>query len=94
VPGWRDDLTIRDEANAITAYAFRNGFLEDLHAGEHSELVESNRYGRITDDEMKKLMIEASSKVAELLQMARDDPDGYRDYIRRYYWMYCRKWER
>jgi hypothetical protein len=26
-------FTLRDEANALTAFAFRNGFLEDLHAG-------------------------------------------------------------
>ena len=28
------DLTLQDEANAITARVFRNGFLEDLHAGQ------------------------------------------------------------
>ena len=33
-------LTLRNEANAITVYAFRNGFIEDLHAA-----------GRITGDE-------------------------------------------
>jgi hypothetical protein len=27
-------FTLRDEANAIVAYAFRNGPIEDLHAGE------------------------------------------------------------
>jgi hypothetical protein len=27
------EFTVRDEANALTAYVFRNGFLEDLHAG-------------------------------------------------------------
>jgi hypothetical protein len=28
----QDALTVRDEANSLTVYAFRNGFLEDLHA--------------------------------------------------------------
>jgi hypothetical protein len=34
----QDTFTVRDEANALTAYAFRNGFLEDLHAGKSSRL--------------------------------------------------------
>ena len=29
-----DGFTLRDEANAIVAVAFRNGPLEDLHAGK------------------------------------------------------------
>jgi hypothetical protein len=28
----QDEFTLRDEANALTAFAFRNGFLEDLLA--------------------------------------------------------------
>ena len=34
VPVPTDAFTLRDEANALTAHAFRNGFLEDLHAGK------------------------------------------------------------
>jgi hypothetical protein len=45
------DFTLRDEANALTAYAFRNGFLEDLHAGKPSSLLNQPGYSRITDDE-------------------------------------------
>src|SRR5947209_4002632 len=32
-------FTVRDEANAIVAHAFRNGPIEDLHAGKYSELL-------------------------------------------------------
>ena len=52
-------FTLRDEANAIVASAFRNGPLEDLHAGEWSELLENEKLSRITDEEMKALMINA-----------------------------------
>lgn len=88
------DFTLRDEANAITAYAFRIGPLEDLHSGEYSELLESDRYCRITDAEMKKLMIEFSAKVAELLRMARENPEAYQRLLRQYHRDYCAAWER
>ena len=88
------DFTIRDEANAITACAFRNGFLEDLHAGEYSKLLESNKYSRITDEEMKKLMVESSKQVEDLLRMKETDPKEYDEFIRRYNRMYCTRWER
>ena len=44
------ELTLRDEANAITAHAFRNGFLEDLHAGRWSPMLSDPGVSRITDD--------------------------------------------
>ena len=89
-----EQFTLRDEANAITAYAFRNGYLERLHAGEHSELLESKKYSRITDAEMKTLMIGASKKVEELLQFKAKDSKGYDRFIRDYWRKYCTKWER
>ena len=54
--------TPEDEANALTACAFRNGFLEDLHAGKSSELLTQPGLSRISDEEMRKLMIQASAK--------------------------------
>jgi hypothetical protein len=69
--------TIREEANALTCCAFRNGFLEDLHAGKHSELLEKPGLSRITDVEMKKLMMQSSAKLAELLALKETDPDKY-----------------
>ena len=85
---------IRDEANAVTAYAFRNGIIEDLHAGKESDLVSDPSLSRITDPEMKELMIEASKKVAFLLQMKERDPEKYNGFVTAYGLYYCRGWQR
>lgn len=86
--------TIREEANALTCYAFRNGYLEDLHAGKHSELLEKPGFSRLSDPEMQKLMIEASSKVAKLLAMKESDPDAYWKLIKFYNENDCARWEK
>jgi hypothetical protein len=88
------EFTLRDEANALTAYAFRNGFLEDLHAGKPSPILEEPGYSRISDEEMRKLMIEASAKIEELLRLKREQAGKYEMFIRDYQRMYCRKWKR
>lgn len=87
-------FTLRDEANAIVASAFRNGPIEDLHAGESSELLEKPELSRITDDEMKKIMINASQCVEKLLREKQEDPSAYYQKIMEYNLKYCRKWER
>ena len=68
-------LTLRQEANALTGIVFRNGFLEDLHAGRHSELIKNPEYSRITNDEMKRLMVECSRKLYEMLRSREENPD-------------------
>jgi len=91
-PQWPErfqDFTLRDEANAICAYAFRNGLIEDIHAS-----TDSDGRDRITDSEMKQLMIEASRKVAELLEMKEQAPKQYHLFIRGYNRTWCRQWER
>jgi len=85
---------MRDEANALTAFAFRNGFLEDLHSGIDSELLDQPSLSRITDLEMKQLMIEASRKLAALIAMRERDPEAYRRLVQGYNILYCRAWER
>lgn len=72
-----DDFTVRDEANALTALAFRNGPLEALHAGKQSSELEDPEISRITNDEMKTLMINASQRLAELLHLRDADPTAY-----------------
>ena len=89
----KGSFTLRDEANALTAYAFRNTFLEDLHAGEHSELLENPKYSRITDSEMKQLMMEARTKMEALLKMKKENPERYRDFIQACVILYTRGWE-
>jgi hypothetical protein len=87
-------FTLRDEANAIVAMAFRNGPLEDLHAGQHSELLEDRKYSRITDEEMKELMLNACDHVERLLRLKQDDPKEYLLKIKSYGARYCRRWKR
>jgi hypothetical protein len=78
-----EDWTLRDEANTICAYAFRNGPIEDIHAD-----------GRITDPEMKELMSNASEHLAKLMTMKRDSPEEYERFIRDYHRKFCLRWER
>ena len=70
-------MTIREEANALTCCAFRNGYIEHLHAGKHSAFLETPGLSRITDDEMKKIMIGASAKLSELLALKEANPAEY-----------------
>ena len=65
-------LTLRDEANAITVYAFRNSCLEDLHAGVYSPLLEDDSLCRITDKEMKKLMKDGQTLGSAVKQAIRE----------------------
>src|SRR5919108_4471623 len=74
-------FTIRDEANALTAFAFRNGPLEDLHAGRSPPLTDDPSLSRITDAEMKHLMITASEKLASMLTLEKRDPEKYKSII-------------
>ena len=89
-----DGFTIRDEANALVAWAFRNGPLEDLHAGKHSALLDDPTLSRITDDELKALMINASRQLAKLLELKVTAPAEYDRQIKSYNLRYCRRWER
>ena len=70
-------LSVREEANALTALAFRNGYLEELHAGSYSEFLRDGALSRVTDAEMKQLMVEASARLAELLALREKDPSEY-----------------
>lgn len=87
-------FTVRDEANALTAYAFRNGPLEDLHAGKSSPLTDDPSLSRITDAEMKKLMINASEHLAKMLALRDSEPEAYWRFVQTYGAMYCRSWNR
>ncbi len=87
-------MSIREEANALTCCAVRNGYLEELHAGKHSALLETPGLSRITDAEMKKLMIQISSKVSELLSLRETNPDEYWRQMTLFNDRYCGRWEK
>jgi hypothetical protein len=87
-------FTLRDEANALTAYAFRNGMIEELHAGTYSPLLEDPKLSRITDEEMKAIMMEVSSKLALLLKIRDAQPVTYQRMMQGYGYLCCRGWNR
>jgi hypothetical protein len=86
-------FTYRDQANVLTLLAFRNGPIEDLHAGMSSPLMENPKLSRITDEEMKTLMIAASKKLAELLTLRDSDPDAFAELLAGN-WRQVKRWER
>ena len=50
--------------------------------------------GRISDKEMKHLMIKASESMTKLLAMKQDTPYEYDRFIRDYGQKFCDRWER
>ena len=87
-------FTLRDEANAIVAYAIRNGPIEDLHAGKTSDLLSDPALSRLTEDDIKNIMIFASKSVEKLLREKEEDSGSYYVKIMDYNVRYCRGWER
>ena len=58
------DQRLAEEANAIAALAFRNGPLEDVHAGRECPVCSGKpEYSHITRGEMKGIMKNAVNKV-------------------------------
>jgi len=84
----------RDEANSIVAFAIRNGPLEDFHAGEASELPKRKNLSRITDAEMKRLILFACEKIECLLRMKEEQPKNYRTFIMTHGAFFCQGWKR
>ena len=73
-----DQRDLAREAKAIVALAFRNGPIEDLHAGRTCLACEGRSgFSRISDDEMKVIMKNAVNRVYKLLRLKAEDPDGY-----------------
>jgi hypothetical protein len=93
-PYFPGGFTLRDEANAIVAMAFRHGPIEDLHEGKDSELLHNPDLCRITQEEMKAIMINASRMMEKLLREKQDNPEEYAVKIIKYAFDYCRDWER
>lgn len=86
------EMSTREVANAMVAHVFRNGYIEELHAGVVEEKLLDPKYSRITNDEMKKLMIECCEKMAELLRLSKEDPLEYKAFLKRTNRSYCKRW--
>jgi len=87
-------LTIREEANALTCWAFRHSYIEELHEGKYSEFLETPGLSRITNAEMKKLMIGISARMAEILELRESNPVEYWRQIIYFHENYCGEWEK
>lgn len=73
-----EEITLRNEAEALAAFAFAGAFIESG--------------GRMTDDAMWRSMVEASERLAHMLKLKQSDPGQYKTKIRDYHERYCRAW--
>jgi hypothetical protein len=72
------DPELAAEAKALVALAFRNGPIENLHAGRPCALCSGKPdFSHISDEEMKRLMKSAVNALYRLLWMREHDPRSY-----------------
>ena len=73
-----DQRDLVREAKAIVVLAFRNGPIEDLHAGTPCPACEGKTgYSRVSYAEMNAIMKNVVNHVYKLLRLKADDPDSY-----------------
>jgi len=66
------------EAKAIVSLAFRNGPIEEVHAGKPRPTCGGDAsYSRISDAEMKIIMKNGVDRVYSLLWMKQNEPSKY-----------------
>jgi hypothetical protein len=76
----RLDPELAVEAKALVALAFRNGPIEDLHAGRPCTVCSGNReISHITDEEIKAIMKSAVNTIYRLLWLRDADPVAYNE---------------
>src|ERR1017187_9080631 len=72
------DLAV--EAKALVALAFRNGPIEDLHAGKPCPVCSGHQEtSHISDEEMKAIMKSAVNTLYRLLWQRDRDPVSYKE---------------
>lgn len=77
------DEELAQEAQSIVAMAFRNGPIEDVHAGTDClSCAGRPEYSHITQDEMKRIMKHAVDKLYALLWIREHSPSVYEDVVR------------
>lgn len=78
MPTPANERTLAREAKALVALAFRNGPIENIHAGRPCPACkEKAGISRISDKEMKVIMKNAVNRLYRLLRMKTDDPVRY-----------------
>ena len=72
------DPELAAEAKSLVALAFRNGPIEDVHAGkECPNCAGKSEYSHITQAEMKNIIKQAVDTVYKLLWLKQNDPHKY-----------------
>jgi hypothetical protein len=72
------DPSLAVEAKANTALAFRNGPIEDLHAGKPCAVCAgSPEFSHVSDEEMTRIMKAAVNTMYRLLWQRDHDPEAY-----------------
>lgn len=88
-----DRRQLAREAKAIVALAFRNGPIENIHAGRPCPTCTGQTgYSRITDAEMKLVMKSAVDRVYALLTLKDENPEQYESRIQ-FGERYTRSWD-
>jgi hypothetical protein len=73
-----DPRELAREAKALVALAFRNGPIEDVHAGKSCPACDGKPgYSRISDAEMQLIMKAAVNRIHTLLGLKANDSDEY-----------------
>jgi len=76
------DKDLVREAKAIVALAFRNGPIEEMHAGVPCPTCSGETgFSKMSDLEMQQIMKSAVSKVFRLLWQRDNDPEAYQRQI-------------
>lgn len=84
---------LSSEAKALVALAFRNGPIENVHAGfECPTCSGRSGYSRITQSEMKDIMKTAVNRVYTLLVFKRAKPDEF-EALMRFGSLFTRRWD-
>ena len=72
------DPALAVETKALVALAFRNGPIEDVHAGKLCPTcVGQPEYSHVSDEQMKAIMKSAVNKLYSLLWQREHDAAGY-----------------
>ena len=81
-------------AQAFTAAAFRNGPLEDLHAGKTCPTCDGkDEYSHLDNSDIKALMKFAVDKLNVLLQLWQDEPAIFAKYVMYINRCYTSEWD-
>ncbi|MCW5963619.1 MAG: hypothetical protein KIT83_06245 [Bryobacterales bacterium] len=79
----RDLEDLAQEAKSIVVYAFRNGAIEDIHAGKACPRCSGkSEYSHITQEEMRILIKSAVDRIYALLKMKSEYPEHYDEMIK------------